>query len=337
MADGLQYHIPYQSQADPNAFVAQGLSNFLTGLQQSQQWQGLIGGLGLPPQMAQALGGLRDPRMQQMGLGLAGQQMMNPLQQAQAQYYGARAQQAKQPSELDTSIETIEDPANPGQYINAVVNKQTGRVIASLGKATPREVAGTVQPGVLQKSTVAGLEKDIIELQSNLGELAQVEKDYDESFFTYRGKATSAITAMLEKAEYPISINAQDFLKKKTKFFADSKRIFLKFRKFITGVAGGIEEFREIAKATIDPEKDSPTQYLAKLDSMRDNAIRLSNLMLAMRNSGLNPRNKKNVKNAVSQISFRNVPLSVPANVTLETLGSQQKDQSGINDPLGLR
>ena len=178
------------------------------------------------------------------------------------------------------------------------------------------------------------IEKDVVELQGTLGELEQIESEFNESFFTYRGKATAGITAFLEKAEVPVAKDAQDFLAKKTKFFADSKRVFLKFRKFITGVAGGIEEFREIAKSTIDPEKDSPTQFKAKLNSMRDNAIRLSNLMMALRNSGFDPRNKQNIKNAMIRISLEEIPLEVPPSTTLETLSTPQDIQSMSDEEL---
>ena len=248
----------------------------------------------------------------------------------QKRFTGEGEQVAKVPLKPTTpkqSSSVIIDPRDPNKAIRVrntfdpqgnLINQQF------IGEATLAERIGGVAAEGLQKSTQTKLEKDIIDLQTTLTELDAIDEQFDENFFTFRGKAGAALTAFFEKAEIPVGKARQEFLSKKTKFFADSKRVFLKFRKFITGVAGGIEEFREIAKATIDPEKDSPTQFSAKMESMRDNAKRTQNVLLAIRNSGLDPKNQAIRKHIFRGLSLESIPIDVPGDVTLETLSQQQ-------------
>ena len=203
---------------------------------------------------------------------------------------------------------------------------------------TPRGPLVTVQTGDIEKSTRGQIEKDVIELQATLTELETIEKEFDEDFFTFRGKGRAFFTDLAAQLEIPTSQAQKDFLTRKTKFFADSKRVFLKFRKFITGVAGGIEEFKEIAKATIDPEKGSGIAFKAKFDSMRDNAIRTQNVLLAIRNSGLDPDNKAIQEQIFRGLPLKSIPIDVPGNVTLESLlqPKQETEQERIELPEDL-
>lgn len=218
--------------------------------------------------------------------------------------------------------------------VTSVFDPSTGQIIPTKHpSARVPSTSVTVQTGAVEKSTRGQIEKDVIDLQTTLGELNQINEDYNEDFFTYRGRGKAYFTALAEKAEVPVSKAAKDFLSQKTKFFADAKRVFLKFRKFITGVAGGIEEFKEIAKATIDPESDSPTQFKAKMTSMRDNAVRVSNLLLAIRNSGLDDKDKTVFKDALSLVPFDSIPLEVNENITLESLIQEPKGKSKTDIP----
>lgn len=217
----------------------------------------------------------------------------------------------------------ITDPDNPDKAIRVRDTFDTsGNLINRqyLGEATLAEKIGGVAAEGLQRGTKTKLEEDIIELQGTLTELGVIDKQFNEDFFTYRGKGKAWITAIAEKAEIPTGEAWAKFLSEKTKFFADSKRVFLKFRKFITGVAGGIEEFKEIAKATIDPEEDSATQFKSKMNSMRDNARRTQSVLLAIRNSGLDPNNKAIQRQVFKGLSLKSVPIEVPETVTLDTL-----------------
>ena len=287
------------------AGLGQGLQNFVAANQQRQQQQalsqflqqqGIQAPVDLPPQFLQQLA----------------------LQQQQ----GQQALQRVKPTPPKQSSSVITDPRDPNKAIRVrntfdaqgnLINQQR------IGEATLAERIGGVAAEGLQKGTQTKLEKDVIDLQSTLAELDIIEKQFNPEFFTFKGKGKVFFTALAEKLEIPVGEAATRFLKKRTKFFADSKRVFLIFRKFITGVAGGIEEFREIAKATIDPDADSATEFQGKMESMRDNAIRTSNLLLALQNSGLQPT-KTNIKSALSLLPLDNIPLQVTPDVNLQTL-----------------
>lgn len=311
----------------------QGFSQFqqqLAAAEQGQQ-QGLAGQLpqgvappGFPafqqqPQFPQ----LQSPLGQQLGISLLQQQAQTPLQQAQTGLAQARTATLGQPKP-----ETVgQVRAQEIRRLQAIPAEQrTAQQQASLKTLLEGKAQVQVFTGAIGKTTATKIEKDVIDLQSTLGELGAIEQQFNPDFFTFRGKGKAFFAGLAERAEIPVGKAATEFLRDRSKFFADSKRVFLKFRKFITGVAGGIEEFREIAKATIDPEKDSPTQFTAKLDSMRNNAIRTSNLLLAIRNSGLQP-NKTNIKAAISLTPLANIPLQVSPDVNLQTLGPQRQQQ----------
>lgn len=240
------------------------------------------------------------------------------------------AQATRMPRAFNVVNQLVDDPNSPTKFSVEQFN-QAGQ---SIGRrfATQKEVLQGVPEAAVTKPTVTQIEKDVVDLQGTLTELRAIEEQFNPDFFTFRGKGKAFFTALAEKAEVPVGRAAEQFLKDRSKFFADSKRVFLKFRKFITGVAGGIEEFREIAKATIDPESDSPTQFKAKFESMRDNAIRTSNLLLAIRNSGLEP-NKANIKSALSITPLENIPLRIQPNLNLETLGIRPTDPNFIVSP----
>ncbi len=302
--------------------LGQGIGQFLTRRRQQQQQ------LQQQQQQQQQQQALRQ-FLQQQGIqtpqGLPPEFLQSFALQQQKQR-GAQALQAAKPTTPKQTSSVITDPNDPNKAIRVrntfdengnLVNQQF------IGEATLAEKIGGVAAEGLQKGTQTKIEKDVIDLQATLQELGAIEKQFNPGFFTFRGKGRAFFTALGEKLEIPTGKAATTFLKERSKFFADSKRVFLKFRKFITGVAGGIEEFKEIAKATIDPEGDSPTEFLAKFESMRDNAIRTSNLMLAIQNSGLKPT-KTNIKNALSLTPLSDIPLEIAPDVTLQTLGSQQ-------------
>lgn len=304
------------------AGLQQGLLNFLQARQQAQQTRALtqLGqqmGLNLPP-------GLSPQAMQALVMATAARQPPFTLAPGQVRFAPTGERIAEVPAKPPTGFKIInrliDDPASPTKFSVEQFN-QAGQFIGRRA-ATQKEVLQGVPEAAVTKPTISKIERDVIDLQTTMGELGAIEQQFNEDYFTYRGRGAAFFTALAEKAEIPVSRARTEFLRDRARFFADSKRVFLKFRKFITGVAGGIEEFREIAKATIDPEKDSPTQFTAKLNSMRDNALRTSNLLLAIRNSGLEP-NKANIKSAVTATPLENIPLQVPPDVNLETLREQ--------------
>ncbi len=223
-----------------------------------------------------------------------------------------------------TAVSVIIDPEDPNRAIrvrdtfDATGNRINREVI---GEATLAERIGGVSEAGLQRGTKTKLEKDITDLTITLGELDVISQEFSDEFFTVKGRADAFFSGKALELGIPVPEARKQFLAKKTKFFADAKRVFLVFRKFITGVAGGIEEFKEIAKASIDPEKGSGIEFRSKMQSMKDNAIRTRNVLLAMRNSGLDPASPGDRRTAFKGRALSSIPLDVSQNVTLDTLG----------------
>ena len=334
--------------------IGQALGQYLGQKRQQERWQQDLRNYQVAQQSAGATGlgqipSWGMPQMQsRMGQQAQTQSQLGQMFPAPAdpfsltpgagQYTGTGELIAEREAEPKTTqaSSVITDPNNPDRAIRVrdTFNEQGNLINRQvLGEATLAEKIGGVAAEGLQRGTKTKLENDIIELQGTLAELEAIDKQFDEDFFTYRGRAKTYFTALAEKLEIPVSQAQREFLKRKTKFFADSKRVFLKFRKFITGVAGGIEEFREIAKATIDPEEDSSTQFKSKFDSMRDNAIRTQNVLLAIRNSGLDPNNKAIQRQVFRGLNLKNIPLDVPGTVTLDTLTKGAKPKELLITP----
>lgn len=295
-----------------------GLAQAQTGLAQGQ-----LGQLGQPKPL--------DPTVQALNIartGLAGAQagqvgqptLQTPEQRAltEAQTEKALAEAGKPLTGFKVVDQLVDDPQSPTGF-SVEQFDQTGKFIGRRN-ATRKEVLQGVPEGALQKGTQTKIEKDIIDLNSTLAELDVINEQINPDFFTFRGKGAAFFTALGEKLEVPVPQAAKEFLSAKTKFFADSKRVFLIFRKFITGVAGGITEFKEIAKATIDPENDSITEFKSKTKSMEDNVKRTINVLLAMRNSGLDAQNPAVRRQVFRGTSLSNIPIDVPPNITLESL-----------------
>lgn len=293
--------------------------------ERTQLPSGVSGPSALPPNLAQ-LGGLRTPLGQKFAFGQLGDGKPESftLSPGQTRFSGTGEEISSVPGQqkYSQSSSVIMRDGNAIRVRNTF--DQEGNLVnqQEIGQATLAEkIGGVAAEGLgLQKPTQTKIEQDIIELDTTMAELDTINEQISDEYFTFRGKGKAFFTALAEKLEIPVGAAHQQFLSDRTKFFADSKRVFLKFRKFITGVAGGIEEFREIAKATIDPENDSPTQFKAKMKSMRENVTRTRNVLMAIRNSGLD-LNDPAVRNQVFRgLQLGAVPLEVPEDVTLETL-----------------
>ena len=120
--------------------------------------------------------------------------------------------------------------------------------------------------GGLAKPTVTAIEKDIIAGQKTIGSLNEAEKIFDPSFLTVEGKGRAFISSQAEKLGFSTD---KEYLEARTKWRNQAKSAFLVYRKWVTGVAGGEKEFKEIAKAFPDPERNSPTEYMANLEQTR--------------------------------------------------------------------
>lgn len=305
--------------------VAAALSNLIANPQFSSGLAGglqRIGGAYAPPQT----GRLTDIFVQDL-LSRGQNPMKQNLMMSQIMANMARANQAPR-----GTIQTIEDPDNPGEFINAVVDPTTGQVTSTLGKPTQRQLYGGVPGEALTKTTQTAIEKDILANAQTIRGLERSLELFEPDFLTVQGKIRGKIEKVTDlfRSRDP---DVQSFLGRQRTFITNAKREFLKFRKFITGVAGGIEEFKEIAKAFPDVENMSPTEFMAAGKEAIRSSKQIINLLDAIRSGG-QEINKANVGAALKQVSLQDIPEMTPRGTTLQDLVLGQ--QAGPPAPQGM-
>ncbi|MCK5236482.1 MAG: hypothetical protein KAR06_05790, partial [Deltaproteobacteria bacterium] len=111
------------------------------------------------------------------------------------------------------------------------------------------------------------IQTKMLELDEKIGGLDEMERTFTPEFLTYKGKIDAATVSLLQKVGFKTK---GQFLEARSKWFAQAKTAFLAYRKSVTGVAGGEKEFKEIAKAFPNPDTDSPSQFTAKLNQVRE-------------------------------------------------------------------
>jgi hypothetical protein len=128
----------------------------------------------------------------------------------------------------------------------------------------------------MTKKTQSDLQEELIQGYTIKDELARIvgTKDpktgdysgglYQPEFLEFAGKGRSYIENKASK----LGMNVSGFTKKYNKFKAEVDTRTLKWRKFITGVAGGEKEMEKIEKTTINTDYDSPAQFKSKAEQM---------------------------------------------------------------------
>ena len=111
------------------------------------------------------------------------------------------------------------------------------------------------------------IQTKMLELDEKIGGLDEMERTFQPDFLTHPGKIGAYTAAQVQRLGFD---NESAFLDARSKWFSQAKTAFLAYRKSVTGVAGGEKEFKEIAKAFPNPDTDSPTQFTAKLEQVRE-------------------------------------------------------------------
>lgn len=271
--------IPYNPASDPWQYAAQGMQNMLGGMNTSADMQ-LLGqalqGGGMQG-LQSILPQLRDPQLRNAVLGMVmqGMQPLNPLEEAQRQNYLASAKESNAKAKAlgmpstNTFTKTIWDSENKKGYeVLFLTDEKTGQTtpVEILGEAVPSATMGNVDPNMLTTTTTTKVQGDIQASQDMLDNLQMIRSLYDPRFLEYKGKAAAWITSSKEKLGFKSDEEATAFLSNRQAFDALAQEVFLQKRKEITGVASNPAEQVDIARAVIDPTRDSPTQFESKLN-----------------------------------------------------------------------
>jgi hypothetical protein len=122
-------------------------------------------------------------------------------------------------------------------------------------------------------TTVATDSRRQEEIDNSLGEVADMnwlEQNFDPSYITVPGRGKLAVQTGLNALG--VKMSPASFLSKRTDFAARAQNSYLKFRKFVTGVAGeGNKQLgEELSLAIPDINRDlAPDVFLAKVRSVK--------------------------------------------------------------------
>lgn len=158
-----------------------------------------------------------------------------------------------------------------------------------LDKMLAGEAQVQVFTGDVAASTRAKLEQDIIGLDDTIATLEDIGTTFEPEFQTFFGQKRAGGTAFLERAFNipPAKTEAflksagitkeadPEFLARYTTFQTTAYERLNQAIKEITGVAVRPEERPRIAKQTVDPAEDSPTQFMKK----QEETLRIANQM----------------------------------------------------------
>lgn len=114
--------------------------------------------------------------------------------------------------------------------------------------------------------TKVAIEKEIIEVDKQIARFNRMENLFKPEYLTFQGRSKAWLSKQVDKLGFKTDT---EFLQSATKFRNESKATFLAYRKWVTGVAGGEEEMKEIAKAFPDVDRNSPAEYMANLEESR--------------------------------------------------------------------
>jgi hypothetical protein len=164
----------------------------------------------------------------------------------------------------------------------------------------------------LEKGTKKDLEADIIEGERQIESLNEIESIFKPEFLTYQGEVKGALEKFADKAGFGTSTK---FLEERAAWMVQAKSELLRYRKWVTGVAGGEKEFAEIAKAFADPEKNSPSQFIANLKQSRKWQKKVVNWNRETRAQGLSIANTpENLKTDKTKTQIKTIKFDAQGN-----------------------
>lgn len=158
----------------------------------------------------------------------------------------------------------------------------------------PTQAQGVMKPMAaggqeVSKTAKTQLQKDIIELDTNLGDLGAMYESMDWNAFTYGDRVKTYSLAELEKVSPDLlSKEQKDFLGKRTAQRQSIDRFMLKWRKYITGVAGGEKEMRAIEDSILN-KRLSPSEAKGALNSLFKKIARDRDVKMRLLQNGISP------------------------------------------------
>lgn len=152
------------------------------------------------------------------------------------------------------------------------VQTETGLRPLKKGERTLATTGGLSDTG-LTKKTTTDLQDQLLSSTAASDRLGETIGKFDEEFLTIGGKVKFGALAMADKTGIPLSDEFKDELTKFTDFKSGALNDLNLYIKEITGAAMTNAEADRLRKAMPDPEEDSPTQFLAKLNKVYEETL----------------------------------------------------------------
>lgn len=205
-------------------------------------------------------------------------------QEASAQM-GLAKQKAKDAMALQDDKQAFErehgkkniDKTAMSRWLRDNPNATEAEIIAFSGKLKSKGLRVTTNPdgtttvemggpqiGVATKNKI---EKEIVDMSSELFELTEVDASAFEEILTYQGKLKEFGLDIADKAGIDVGEANKDFLSKSRVMVENLEQFFNKYRKRITGAQAAMKEITMLRESILN-KKIGPTQFRASLDNI---------------------------------------------------------------------
>lgn len=134
--------------------------------------------------------------------------------------------------------------------------------IEGTGPTTEAEANGIVNP---TKAETTDLQKNYVEAQGQANALATIAQRFNPDFLKLPNQWLMGGRAYVERLGLKLPADQMAKLEQYTQFKQDSVDAFNRYIKFITGAQMAVAEAERIQKGFPNADKDSPTQFQAKM------------------------------------------------------------------------
>ena len=182
---------------------------------------------------------------------------------------------------------------------SSVAGPEKGTGVQAMDFGAEDEEAEKIE---LQKPTKNLLEKQITSNRQQLDQVNQVYDNWDDTMFTYKGKAERALAQVADKAGVA-SEGQKEILNKRQTLQAGIATLFNAYRKAVTGAAASDVELQRLKKTYLN-EDMSPEEARAARDNITRALIRDTEVHADMLKSGIVPPGKDGKIKQVYQEEF---------------------------------
>ena len=125
----------------------------------------------------------------------------------------------------------------------------------------------------IEKGTKKSLEENILQSTKQFDAITRIEESFDPAYLQYPTRVENYLNSILEKTGVELSPKEKEDLEKYSAWKRNSAQALNEYIKYITGAQMSEAEAQRLSKGYPDPFKDSPTEYLSKLKSLKEELL----------------------------------------------------------------